>query len=129
MLKRTDHIEIVPQDFEASLVFYTDKLGFEISGRYPLDAPPYTELAYLRQGDVGLELLKIDSPDPHQEPGRRAGFRCIAWEVDDMDTTLADYGAKGVKTTWGPLRTDSFARAEIQDPDGNNIELRQWFSK
>jgi glyoxylase I family protein len=127
MLMRTDHIEIVPEDFERSLAFYCDLLGFSVNHRYPLNAPPYVELAYLSQGDIGLELMRIENPEPRQDPGTRAGLRCIAWEVEDMDAVLADYNAKGIETTWGPLVTDAFVRAEICDPDGNAIELRQWF--
>ena len=129
MLMRTDHIEIVPEDFERSLTFYTELLGFTLIHRYTLDAPPYTELAYLQQGDIGLELLRINNPEPYQPPGNRAGLRCIAWQVDDMEAMLADYNAKGIATSWGPVTTDSFVRAEICDPDGNSIELRQWFGK
>ncbi len=127
MLMRTDHIEIVPEDFERSLKFYCDLLGFSLVERYELDVPPYVELAYLRQQDAGLELLRIENPETRQPPGTRAGFRCIAWEVDDMDATLEDFNAKGIETTWGPRAYPDFARAEICDPDGNAIELRQWF--
>ena len=127
MLMRTDHIEIVPENFDRSLAFYCDLLGFSVKHRYPLEAPPYIELAYLSLADIGLELLRIENPEAYQPPGSRAGLRCIAWEVDDMDATLADYTAKGIETTWGPLVTDAFVRAEICDPDGNAIELRQWF--
>jgi glyoxylase I family protein len=34
---------------------------------------------------------------------------------------------KGVAPAWGPLKRQDYARAEIRDPDGNPIELRQWF--
>ena len=128
MLLRTDHIEIVPEDFERSLAFFRDLLGFKVIHRYPLDAPPYTELAYLQQADIGLELLRIENPQAYQPAGNRAGLRCIAWQVDDMQATLSDYNNKGIPTTWGPLVTDSFVRAEICDPDGNPIELRQWLN-
>ena len=129
MLLRTDHIEIVPRNFETSLAFYTGSLGFEVIHRYPLDAPPYRELAYLKQGDIGLELLRIDSPRPRQEPNDRAGFRCIAWEVGDMESLLETLEGRSIAATWGPLRTDAFIRAEIRDPDGNPIELRQWLQR
>ena len=59
--------------------------------RYPLDAPPYKELAYLQQADIGLELLRIENPQSYQPAGNRAGLRCIAWQVDDMQATLSEY--------------------------------------
>jgi len=46
--------------------------------------------------------------------------------VDDMDSTLRMLKDKGVEPVWGPLKRPDYARAEIRDPDGNPIELRQW---
>jgi len=43
-----------------------------------------------------------------------------------MDSALAALKAKGIEPAWGPVRRPSYARAEICDPDGNHIELRQW---
>jgi hypothetical protein len=31
-----------------------------------------------------------------------------------------------VQPAWGPKFRPNYARAEIRDPDGNHIELRQW---
>lgn len=39
---------------------------------------------------------------------------------------IAYLEGKGVACTWGPLKRPAYARAEIRDPDGNSIELRQW---
>jgi hypothetical protein len=37
---------------------------------------------------------------------------------------------KGVAITWGPrVREGQYARAEIRDPNGYNIELRHWFDR
>jgi len=32
-------------------------------------------------------------------------------------------------TAWGPMKRAEYARAEIRDPDGNPIELRQWYRR
>jgi glyoxylase I family protein len=45
-----------------------------------------------------------------------------------MDRALSLLKEKGVETAWGPIKQPSYARAEIRDPDGNPIELRQWFA-
>jgi lactoylglutathione lyase/glyoxylase I family protein len=50
----------------------------------------------------------------------------MALEVEDMDRALAALQSKGVETAWGPVKRPDYARAEIRDPDGNAIELRQW---
>jgi hypothetical protein len=33
---------------------------------------------------------------------------------------------KGIEPVWGPLKRERYARAEIRDPNGFHIELRQW---
>jgi len=36
---------------------------------------------------------------------------------------------KGVELAWGPVKRSDYVRAEIRDPDGNPIELRQWYRR
>ena len=43
--------------------------------------------------------------------------------------TLAALKAKGIEAAWGPMKRPDYARAEIRDPDGNPIELRQWYRR
>lgn len=45
-------------------------------------------------------------------------YRMIALEVEDMD--------KGIFPSAGPVTLGTSKRAEILDPNGNSIELRQW---
>ncbi|MGC2414980.1 MAG: VOC family protein [Stellaceae bacterium] len=63
-------------------------------------------------------------PAPQTE---HLGYRMIAIEVDDMEKTAAYLKEKGVDIVWGPVVRPTYARAEICDPSGNRIELRQWF--
>ena len=39
---------------------------------------------------------------------------------------FAKLRARGIAPSWGPVTREKYARAEIRDPDGNAIELRQW---
>ena len=39
----------------------------------------------------------------------------------------ANLKKQGVDVVWGPVTRPTFARAEICDPNGYRIELRQWF--
>lgn len=50
----------------------------------------------------------------------------MALEVDDMDKAVEILTDKGVAITWGPVTLADSKRAEIKDPDGLPIELRQW---
>jgi hypothetical protein len=44
-----------------------------------------------------------------------------------MQKTTDYLGAKGVDIVWGPRVRETYSRAEICDPNGFHIELRQWF--
>jgi glyoxylase I family protein len=43
-----------------------------------------------------------------------------------MDETVEYLKGKGVETTFGPVTLGTAKRAEISDPNGVPIELRQW---
>jgi predicted enzyme related to lactoylglutathione lyase len=54
-------------------------------------------------------------------------FSCETnYTVEDMDTAVKYLSSKGVEITWGPVTLGKSKRAEIKDPDGLSIELRQW---
>jgi glyoxylase I family protein len=59
-----------------------------------------------------------------QKPHR--GYQLMALEVGDMQQTLAELKTKGIEPSWGPVDVERYVRAEILDPDGNSIELREW---
>jgi catechol 2,3-dioxygenase-like lactoylglutathione lyase family enzyme len=126
MFKRIDHVEIVPTDMERSLAFYQDVLGFSLRARDRLDAPPLREVVYLQLGDSLLELLDVESPQPSARHAWPLGYRMMALEVDDMSEAIAWLGERGVEPSWGPVEREAYARAEIRDPDGLPIEIRQW---
>jgi catechol 2,3-dioxygenase-like lactoylglutathione lyase family enzyme len=126
MFKRIDHVELVTADPERAVRFYTEVLGFKVRSR---DAVPGgLRLVYLDLGDTTVELITYESmkPAPRAE-GERLGWRMMALEVEDMDKALAHLQSHGIAASWGPKIRPAYARAEIRDPDGNAIELRQWY--
>jgi glyoxylase I family protein len=126
MFKRIDHVELIPHDFDRAVSFYTEVLGFTVKQQTMVDAPPLEEIAYLSLGDTVLELMRVrDAASPARRPWQ-TGYRMMALEVGDMDQAVAFLAGKGVAITWGPVTMGTSKRAEIQDPDGNSIELRQW---
>jgi glyoxylase I family protein len=129
MFKRLDHVEIIPKDFDRSVKFYTEVLGFKLDHQYPVNAPAISEVAYLTLNESAIELLKAKTSLPAAGQPDHSGYRLMAWEVDSMAKTLGALAKKGVNATWGPRTTDAYIRAEITDPDGNSIELRQWFKR
>ena len=86
------------------------------------------DLVYLDLGGTVVELISYEgaSVDPAPEK-EHLGYRMIALEVDDMDNTTDYLRSKGVEIVWGPRVRETYSRAEICDPNGYRIELREWF--
>lgn len=132
MFKRIDHVELVTDEPARAVKFYTEVLGFRLRDRDRIPSTPMgpLDLAYLDLGGTTVELMSYPEQAPSRPvPGERLGYRMMAIEVEDMDEALAALKAKGVEASWGPVKRASYARAEIRDPDGNSIELRQWLRK
>jgi catechol 2,3-dioxygenase-like lactoylglutathione lyase family enzyme len=131
MFKRIDHVELVTDQLERSVEFYTDVLGFTVRARDRIERSGLgtpIDLVYLELGGTTVELISYEGvtvePVPQNE---HLGYRMIALEVDDMQKTTDYLKTKGVDIVWGPRFSETYALAEICDPGGNHIELRQWF--
>ena len=130
MFKRIDHIELVTRQPERAVKFYTEVLGFRLraSDRVPGTPLGPLELSYLELGGTTVELMCYPEASPEAPPaGERLGYRMMALEVSDMERALAHLRTRGIESSWGPVTRERYARAEIRDPDGNGIELRQWY--
>jgi len=130
LFRRIDHTELVTAEPERMVRFYTDVLGFKVRARDSVPSPlGPLELVYLDLGGTTIELMCYrEAQLARAEGGERLGYRMLALEVSDMDAALAQLARQGVQPSWGPKKRPSYARAEIRDPDGNGIELRQWIS-
>ena len=131
MFKRIDHVEIVTDQPERTVEFYTGILGFKVRSRDRIDGSPLgvpMSLVYLDLGGTTVELISYEGASVEPAPrNEHLGYRMMALEVDDMKTTVEYLRTKGVEIVWGPKVREKYARAEICDPSGNHIELRQWF--
>jgi glyoxylase I family protein len=133
MFKRIDHIELLTAAPERTIAFYVDVLDFRERERARIPETPFgpLDLVYLELGGTTVEVMcypdaKAIAP---RSPEQRFGWQCLALEVEDMDRALNVLKDKGVEVAWGPIKRPTYARAEIRDPDGNPIELRQWFGR
>ena len=84
------------------------------------------EVIYLELGDTVLEVLSVDNPEPKSEAAWEVGFRAIALEVEEMTEAVDYLEGKGIAMAWGPVDLGNSVRAEVRDPDGLIVELRQW---
>jgi len=128
MFKRIDHVEILPGDFDRSMAFYQDVLGFRLVSRMSVQTGSLKEIAYLQLGDTVIELLHVKNPSPIPA-SMTVGYRAIALEVESMEAAITYLRDHGVYVTWGPIDLGTAIRAEITDPDGLTIELREWRQK
>ena len=132
MFKKIDHVEIVTNDLDRTVDFYTNVLGFKIKLTLRIDPSSLgvpINSVYAELGGTAVELIGYEGAPLAPAPtGEQLGYRMMALEVEDMDKTVEYLKSKGVEISWGPrLFEKKFARAEIRDPNGYRIELRQWF--
>lgn len=126
MFKRIDHVEIVPSNLKRTLDFYTEILGFKVHERRRLEGSPIEEIVFIKLNDTMIELLAAKNPAPVSSEPYRVGYQRVALEVEDMDRAIAYLKSKGIEIVRGPVTIGTAKRAEIKDPDGLSIELRQW---
>ena len=134
MFKRIDHIELLTAAPERAVDFYTRVLGFRERERLRVPQTPQgpLDLVYLQLGDTTLEVMcfpEAKARIPQRAAELRQGWQCLALEVEDMDGALSALKKEGIEPSWGPIKRPDYARAEIRDPDGNPIELRQWYRR
>lgn len=109
--------------------FYTKHFGFRRSRAFNAGTPD--EFVMLRLGSTCLELFSSKRNEgtvrAHEQP---VGFKHLAFEVPDLDATIANLQADGIKTeavidcsrVLAGLRVCFF-----NDPDGNRLELMQGY--
>ena len=110
-------------DVERSVGFYTQQLGFA------LDQRTGAVFARVSLGNLALLLSGPGSsgsrplPDGRkQEPG---GWNRIVLYIDDLDAHIARLGQAGVRLRNGVEVGPGGKQVQIEDPDGNPIELHE----
>src|SRR5215208_3647728 len=110
-------------DVERAIRFYTEQLGFEVDQR---SGPAF---AAVTRGSLRLVLSGPGSsgsramPDGrHQEPG---GWNRIILYVDDLDARITSLRQAGAVFRNQVEHGPGGSQIQIEDPDGNPIELHQ----
>jgi len=99
MIKKIAHLGIAVKDLDEAKNFYAGMLGLESVGEEVVPSQKVTA-AFIPVGDTRLELLESTDPDgpiAKAIAARGEGIHHIAYEVDDIEATLADLKAKGVR--------------------------------
>ena len=98
-LGKIEHIAVAVADLEEALAHYRDVWGLEPSSRERVEDQGVEE-AMLPLGDSHVQLLAPLGPDTtvgRFVAANGEGLHHIAYEVDDLEATLADLKSKGVR--------------------------------
>ncbi|MFQ5759614.1 MAG: VOC family protein, partial [Acidiferrobacterales bacterium] len=139
----TNHTSFTVSNLDRSLAFFRDALGFRVTSKAPRDPRAIQQItgidgaevmiAYVRAPGHSLELIQYLGPEDRGAVRPRpcdVGFAHVAFDVDDIDATLAAGEAHGVKPISPPFITDSGPNAGkrvvyARDPDGITFEFIQ----
>jgi methylmalonyl-CoA/ethylmalonyl-CoA epimerase len=98
-VKRIDHVAVLVDDLEKTLLFWRDALGIEMT--HTLDVPAEkSQVAFLPIGGSEVELVKPTTDDSglaRYLEKRGPGMHHICLEVDDILGMLAHLKEKGVQ--------------------------------
>lgn len=123
-LNKVHHIAVICSDYQRSLDFYTQVLGFRIlAEHYRKERQSYkTDLAL---GDeYVIELFSFPSPPRRATDPEATGLRHLAFEVENLEGEVRELNRLGIAHE--EVRTDEFTGKRflfLQDPDGLPIEL------
>jgi catechol 2,3-dioxygenase len=121
-LRKIGHVVLNVSDLEASLRFYTELLGLQVSDRYPESMVP-GGMVFLRCNTDHHGVALVGGA-PRSE---RTSLNHFAFEVGSLDEV---FRARAWLTKHGvPIHFEGRRRAgcqiavEFTDPDGNNLEV------
>jgi lactoylglutathione lyase len=120
-VKKLLHTRMRVNDMDQTINFYTNVLGLEVLERKV--SPRGSHLAFLRvpNSEELIELCSFPSSGPVivQED-----LIHLAFQVENLDDTIEQLGAKQIRITDGPTTTSSGSRFIFIDaPDGYEVEL------
>jgi len=115
------HTRMRVSDMDQTIAFYTGVLGLEVMERKT--SPRGSHLAFLKVPN-SEELIELASYPPSGPVTVQEDLVHLAFQVENLDDTMRDLGAKGIKITDGPTHSSSGSRFIFIDaPDGYEIEL------
>jgi len=115
------HTRMRVSNLDETVQFYTNVLGLEVVQRKT--SPRGSQLAFLKVPNSD-ELIELTSFPPSGPVNVQEDLVHLAFQVENLDDTIATLTGKGVAITDGPTMTASGSRFIFIDaPDGYEIEL------
>ena len=119
------HVAIIASNYENTIEFYVNKLGFEILREN--HRPEKNDIKLdLKFGNQELEIFVI--PNAPQRPNypEALGLRHLAFKVESVEKTAAWLNERGIETE--PIRFDTYTNNHMtffKDPDGLPLEIHE----
>ena len=111
------------RDVDRAVKFYTQHLGFDLENR------PAPILAIVDRGALHLILSGPGASGSRSMPGggqqEPGGWNRIVLYVDDLDATIASLRGAGTRFRNQVEVGPGGKQIQIEDPDGNPIELHE----
>lgn len=129
---RAEHIMISTANYDETIAWYTEKLGFQIVQEWTVPEFEGVQLAYIELNGFVIEV--VSTPEAFQEekiPGDLAtalgdrGYGHLAFLAADVDAVAEELEARGVVLVVPPTSFPDAGRRLIfiQDNNGNYIEF------
>jgi methylmalonyl-CoA/ethylmalonyl-CoA epimerase len=98
MIQKIDHIGIAVSDLDEAIKLYRDTLGLKVEHTEDFEG---MKIAFIPVGDTEFELLQPTDPDGALAKfieKRGTGVQHIALRVDNVEKSLEELKAKGLRT-------------------------------
>ena len=121
---RIHHVAVICSDYQKSKEFYVEKLGFEIENEVFREERNSYKLDLKVAGVYQIELFSFPNPPERVNSPEARGLRHLAFEVDDVEKTVAELNEKGIETE--PVRIDEITGKKFtffKDPDNLPLEV------
>jgi catechol 2,3-dioxygenase-like lactoylglutathione lyase family enzyme len=101
---KADHVMIGVSNFEETMQWYKEKLGFREERRWTVKELPGVQLAYLELNGFRIEIVgggkgrDPSIPSNFAEHIATKGYAHLCFRVDDVDAVMAELKQRGVPT-------------------------------
>lgn len=125
-LSRIHHIAIITSDYDKTIDFYVNKLGFNIiRENYRLERKDW-KLDLRVNEFTELEIFVESNPPKRVNRPEACGLRHLAFYVDSVEQTVSELEKVGINCE--PIRFDDYTGKKMtffHDPDGLPLEIHE----
>ena len=124
---RAAHVGLRTTDYEGTIQWYTEKLGFRVLKKWTMGELQLALLAPANDDAFSLEVLCGGITGTPQDASQPivSGFQHLCFEVEDVDETLAVLRTQGIQVVQEPFDVLEISRrcGFVADLHGNVLEF------